>query len=77
MLVKEIVIDENNLGYLPSLGISFELNETAKEIINYLKSDYSKEEIIEELSKREKQKWEKIYIDVEQFFQKLKIYGLL
>jgi len=64
MLLNEIVIDENNMGFIPSLGISYQLNPMAKEIIETIASKYDA-------------KWEEVYIDIEDFFQKLKVNGLI
>ncbi len=77
MLLNEMIIDENNIAFIPSLGSSFELNESAKRVIELLKEGQSKEEIVQTLSKEYHKRWEDIYIDVEDFLQKLKIYGLI
>jgi len=77
MLLNEMVIDENNMAFIPSLGMSFQLNATAKEIINLLKQNKSKEEIVSIISEKENVDWREVYIDVEEFYKKLKIYGLI
>ena len=77
MLIKEIVIDENNMGFIPSLGISYQLNETAKEIINLIKEGRKKDEIVDIISSKSGVDWREVFIDVEDFFAKLKIYGLI
>jgi len=77
MLVKEMVIDQNNMGFIPSLGISFQLNSTAKRIIELLKEGKKKEEIVKIIAKESGEDWRKVYIDVEDFFIKLKVYGLI
>jgi arsenate reductase-like glutaredoxin family protein len=77
MLINEMVIDENNMAFIPSLGMSFQMNETAKKIINLLKQQKSKEEIIKIISQEENVSWREVYIDVEEFYKKLKIYGLI
>jgi len=77
MLIKEMVIDENNVGFIPSLGVSYQLNSTAKRIIELLKEGKSKEEIIKIISEESGEDWKKVYIDVEDFFLKLKVYGLI
>ena len=76
-MFEEMVIDENNVGFIPSLGISFQMNDTAKKIIELIKEDKSKEEIIQILSDEYNVSWRDVYIDVEDFFQKLKVYGLI
>jgi len=75
-MLNEVMIDENNIAFIPSLGISYQLNEIGKKIINFLKDGKSKKEIVEILSKEYNADWRDVYIDVEDFFQKLKIYGL-
>ena len=77
MLVKEMIIDENGVAFIPSLGISFQINETAKEIIELLKESKDKEEIVRILAEKYKRDFREVYIDVEDFFIKLKVYGLI
>jgi len=77
MLIEEMVIDENNMGFIPSLGITFQLNEMAKKIIDLIKEGKSKDEIVEIIAKESGKSWREVYIDVYDFFQKLKIYGLI
>ena len=77
MLVKEMIIDENGIAFIPSLGISFQINETAKEIIELLKEGKDKEEIVRILAEKYKRDFREVYIDVEDFFIKLKVYGLI
>ena len=77
MILNEMIIDENNIGYIPSLGSSFELNESAKKIIELLKEGKSKDEIVKLLAKESNEYWRQIYIDVDDFIQKLKLYGLI
>ena len=77
MLINEIVIDENNMGFIPSLGISYQLNNTAKEIINLIKEGKSKEEIVQTIASESGEDWRNVHIDVEDFFQKIRIYGLI
>ena len=76
-MLKEMVIDENNMAFIPSLGISFQINETAKEIIDLIKEGKTKEEIVNILSEKYEKAWREVYIDVEDFFAKLKVYGLI
>ena len=77
MLLNEMVIDENNVGFIPSLGISFEVNDTAKRIIELIKEGKSKEDIVKIISDEFGIKWGEAYSDVEDFFIKLKVYGLI
>ena len=77
MLLNEMIIDDNNMGFVPSLGTSYQLNSTAKEIIELIKEGKTKEEIVQILAEKYNKDWREIYIDVEDFFQKLKIYGFI
>jgi fatty acid-binding protein DegV len=70
-----MIIDDNNTTFIPSLGISYELNKTAKEIIDLLKQGKTKDEIVKIIV--DNTRANRIYIDVEDFFQKLKVYGLI
>ena len=76
-MLNEMVIDENNVGFIPSLGISFQMNDTAKRIIELIKEGKNKEEIVEIISNEFDVGWRETYIDVEDFFLKLKAYGLI
>ena len=77
MLLNEMIIDENNVGFIPSLGISFEVNETAKRIIELIKENNLKEDIVRIIADEFDVKWGEAYSDVEDFFIKLKVYGLI
>ncbi len=76
-MFEEMIIDENNVGFIPSLGISFQMNDTAKKIIELIKEGKNKEDIVKILSDEFGVSWQDVYIDVEDFFQKLKVYGLI
>jgi hypothetical protein len=78
MLINEVIMDEeNNMGFIPSLGVTFQLNNMAKKIIELIKDGKNKDEIVEILSSETGKDWREVYIDVNDFFQKLKIYGLI
>jgi len=77
MLINEIVIDDNNMGFIPSLGISYQVNDTAKKIVELIKQGKSKDEIVQIIANESGVDWREVYIDVEDFFQKLRIYGLI
>ncbi|AZV46395.1 PqqD family protein [Nautilia sp. PV-1] len=77
MLLNEMIIDENNMAFIPSLGTSYQLNKTAKEIIDLLKQGKNKDEIVKIIAENTGANWRDVYVDVEDFFQKLKIYGLI
>ena len=77
MLLNEMIIDENNIGFIPSLGISFEVNDTAKRIIELIKEGKNKEDIVKIISEEFDVRWGEAYADVEDFFIKLKVYGLI
>ena len=75
-MLNQLIIDENNMGFIPSMGSSFQMNETAKEIINYLKQGYDKDKIVNEIASKYNQSQQEIFIDVSDFLTKLKIYGI-
>jgi len=77
MLLNEMIIDENNMAFIPSLGTSYQLNNTAKEIIDLLKQGKTKDEIVKIIAEKTGASWRDVYVDVEDFFQKLKVYGLI
>ena len=76
-MFEEMIIDENNVGFIPSLGISFQMNDTAKKIIELIKEGKNKEDIVKILSDEFSVSWQDVYIDAEDFFQKLIVYGLI
>jgi fatty acid-binding protein DegV len=77
MLINEMIVDENNMGFIPSLGISYQLNDTAKEIINLIKQGKSRDEIVKTVAESKDKKWQEVYIDIDDFFKKLNVYGLI
>lgn len=74
--VDQLVIDENNIAFHPMMGNSYRLNETAKEILQMLKEQNTSEMILERLSEKYGVSKEELYIDMNDFLRKLKIYGL-
>jgi len=75
MKLENMMIDENNMGFIPSTGATFQLNETGKEILNLLKNGNDKDSIIEILSKKYNLDEKEVFIDVSDFLAKLRIYG--
>jgi len=76
-VVNQLILDENNIAFHPMMGNSYQLNDIAKEIITLVKQNKTKDEIIEELSLRYDISKNELFIDLSDFFSKLKIYGLL
>ena len=74
--IYQLIIDENNVAFNPNFGTSYELSESGVEIINLLKQRKSINEIVEILAKKYEVSQDIIYIDVQDFISKLKIYGL-
>ena len=77
MALDQLHIDENNVAFVPSLGITFQLNDTGKRILELLQEGRSKDEIVLALAKEFGADWKRVYRDVEDFMLKLKIYGLI
>ena len=76
--VDQLVLDENsNIAFYPMMGNSYQLNDIAKEILVLLKYHKNKDEIIEELSTKYDIPKNELYIDISDFFSKLKVYGLV
>jgi hypothetical protein len=75
MQLNSLIIDENNMGFIPSTGTTFQLNETGKEILSLLKDGLDKDTIVETLSKKYNIDEKELFIDVSDFLSKLKIYG--
>jgi hypothetical protein len=75
MQLNSLIIDENNMGFIPSSGATFQLNETGKEILTLIKDGLDKDTIVETLSKKYNIDEKEIFIDVSDFLSKLKIYG--
>jgi hypothetical protein len=75
MQLNSLIIDENNMGFIPSSGATFQLNETGKEILALLKDGLDKDTIVETLSKKYNIDEKELFIDVSDFLSKLKIYG--
>ena len=76
-MIKELIIDDNNVAFNPIFGNSYKLNDSAKEIVALLKDGKSKDEIIDILSKEYDIDKKELYIDVGDFLTKLKIYGFI
>jgi len=76
-MLYNLFIDNNNMGVIQSTGETFQMNESAKEIIDFLKQGLDKDTIISEIAKKYNYKEEDIFIDISDFFAKLKIYGLI
>jgi len=75
MKLDSLIIDENNMGFIPSTGATFQLNETGKEILNLLKEGEDKDSIVSILAKKYDLDEKEVFIDVSDFLAKLKIYG--
>ena len=75
--IKQLLLDGNNIAFNPLLGNSYQLNEIGVTILNLLKKDMDKEDIVKQLSQDYEASENEIYIDVTDFISKLKVYGLL
>ena len=74
--LNELIIDKNNVAFHPTMGNSYELNDLGIFILKHLQASKSSEEIIAILGEKYNIPFNELYIDVEDFIQKLKIYGL-
>lgn len=75
--IDQLVLDENNILFYPMMGNSYQLNDVGHDIIMLLKQHKSKDEIIEALSEKYSVGKSELFIDVNDFISKLKIYGLM
>lgn len=76
-LIKQLIVDDNNIAYHQMTGNSYQLNSISREIVLLLQANKTKDKIIEELSQKYKIAKHELFIDVSDFLAKLKIYGLL
>lgn len=76
-IINQLLLDENNVVFNPMMGNSYQLNNISKEIILLLKEAKTKEEIITILSEKYNVSKKVIFIDLSDFFCKLKVYGLI
>ncbi len=74
--IDQLVLDENNMAFHPMMGNSYQLNAIAREILTLAKHHKSKDEIMEELLEKYDVSKNELFIDVSDFFSKLKVYGL-
>jgi len=75
--VDQLILDENNMAFHPMMGNSYQLNEIGKEIITLLKHNKSKDEIIKELLLKYDVSKNELFVDINDFLSKMKIYGLI
>jgi len=76
-MLGNLFVDNNNMGVIQSTGETFQMNESAKEIIELLKQGIDKDTVVAQIAKKYNQKEEEVFIDVSDFLAKLKIYGLI
>ena len=74
-VIDQLLLD-NNVAFHPMMGNSYKLNETGKDIIELLKEHKTKDEIVEILAQKYDVDKKDVFIDVGDFFAKLRIYGL-
>jgi hypothetical protein len=74
--LNQLIVDKNNVAFHPMMGNSYELNDLGIFILKLLQASKSSEEIIRILGEKYDIPLNELYIDVEDFISKLKIYGL-
>lgn len=74
--LNQLIFDENDMAFHPMMGNSYKLSPIAKEIMFLLKQGRSKEEILTELLQTYDVSENDLYIDINDFLTKLKVYGL-
>ena len=75
--LNQLIVDENNIAFHPMMGNSYKLNDIGKNILNLIREGYTKPEIVEKLANQYDVAQNELFIDVSDFYAKLKIYGLL
>ena len=75
--INQLVLDENNMAFHPMMGNSYQLNDISREILVLLREHKTKDEIITELAQEYEVSENELFIDVSDFFSKMKVYGLL
>lgn len=75
--IEQLVLDENNIAFHPMTGNSYQLNTIARETLILLRENKTKNEIIEELSRKYDVSKNELFIDISDVLTKLKTYGLL
>lgn len=74
-VITQLILD-NNVAFHPMMGNSYKLNNTGKEILELLKEGKSKDDIIHILAEKYQADKNELFIDVGDFFSKLRAYGL-
>lgn len=75
--LSQLTLDDNNIAFHPMMGNSYQLNDLGKEIITLLREGKSKDEVMEHLLKDYDVPYNSLFIDVSDFFAKLRVYGLI
>lgn len=75
-IINQLIFDESDMAFHPMMGNSYKLNPIAKEIITLLRHGLSKEEIIQQIVENYDVNENDVYIDINDFITKLKVYGL-
>ncbi len=74
-VIDQLLLD-NNIAFHPMMGNTYKMNETGKEILQLLKEHKTKDEIVEIISQKYEVDKKDVFIDVGDFFAKLRVYGL-
>ena len=75
--ISQLVLDENNMAFHPMMGNSYQLNDLGKEITTLIREGKSKYQIIEQLNEKYDVEYNELFIDISDFFAKLRVYGLI
>jgi len=75
--IMQLAVDENKIAFQPMMGNSYQLNGIGRDIINLIKENKDKYEIVDILVEQYEKNYNDVFIDVNDFFAKLKIYGLI
>ncbi len=75
-VIQQLSIDEHNIAFHSMMGNSYQLNPIGKEIIELLRQHKTKDEIIQELIEVYDTDEQTLFVDINDFVSKLKVYGL-
>ena len=76
-IIENLIISEGDIVFQPNIGNSYQLNNVAKRIIILMQQNKTKQEIVEIISSEYNLPKTALYIDISDFYSKLKCYGLM
>lgn len=75
--LAHLAISNDNFAFDPSTGLSFSINESAKDAIEFLIKGKDESELVKYFSHKYKISEEEAFIDVMDFYTKLRVFNLV